>query len=950
MADFDRRDFLKSLGALGLATIPDARNLARGPLRTLFPELLPAEEIIPGRPLWYASTCRECPAGCGVLLKVRENNVIKIEGNPAHPISRGGLCLRGQAALQELYHPERLRQPVQQAENQANQPVAWETALAEIHGRWTQGKTVLLSGHLTGSQKTFAENWVAGLPANSSLVIYELSDRNAYLEANKILFDQSALPEFHLEKADLVLSFGADFMETWYAPVALTHAFSQSRRYHEQKSAKFIYVGCADSLTGANADEEYNILPQTEIPVLLALANYLLARNILSGSEKAAWQQTLAPFTLEKAAEVSGLSVGNLKHLGDELLAHPQAVVLAGESLTAHELGAWSQLAVNILNYVAGHYGRTISLKSALPRAAHQDFGQLIKEMETGQVQQLILHQTNPLYTFPDSARLAAAMKKVPLIISLTTCPNDTTSVADLVLPVHHTIETWGIEIPEAGIFSLVQPGMAPVFDSKPFEEILQQIYPVGSLPANAEEFVRQEWEKIFRLNQIPPEWKTVLQQGGFWNAPGATRPPVAVSSVHSRLQSFEIPNAPASPVLVVNLSHRFLDGRGANKPWLWEIPDQIHQTVWETPLRVHPNLAQKLGLKEGEIVSLNQKIEAPVLISAGMHPEVVAIELGGGHANYSETAIQGTGNPLQLLSGKTDTAGDLILFAAGIQIKQTGKWRKIVRLQGGYDQGGRGIIQSISLAEAIAAEKTGVAHHAHAPQIYPEHPHPDYDWTMVVDLSACIGCGACAAACYAENNLRVVGKSACANGREMAWLHIERFEVDGRPRFIPVMCQHCEAAPCETVCPVYATVHSNEGLNLQVYNRCVGTRYCSNNCPYKARRFNYFPVEWPEPTQRQLNPDIYHRPKGVMEKCTFCVQRIRLAKEDAKIAGRRVQDQEVVPACAQSCPAQAITFGNLNDPTSRVAQLVKNFRGYTLFESLNTQPSVIYLKGIKHE
>lgn len=948
MADFDRRDFLKSLGALGLATLPNAQNIARGPLRKLFPELLPAEEIIPGMPYWYTSTCRECPAGCGVLLKVRENNVIKIEGNPQHPLSQGGLCQRGQAALQELYHPERLRQPQKQTENQSRQNVSWQKAMAKIQSRWTQGKTVLLSGHLTGSQQTFAEKWVAGLPGNSELVIYELVNRNAYLEANKILFNQTALPEFHLAQADLVLSFGADFMETWQSPVALTRAFSKARRYHDQKSAKFIYVGSTDSLTGANADEEYKILPRTEIAVLLALANYLLSRS--SVPEKGQWQQTLTPFTLKKAAKISGLSVKILQHLGDELLARPQAVVLAGENLTAHKLGTWSQVAVNILNYIAGHYGQTISLQPARPSTTHADFEQLVQAMEAGEVRQLILHQTNPRYTFPDSARLAAALKKVPLKLALVTNANDTSALADFVLPVHHTIETWGLEMPVQGIYSLVQPGMAPVFDSKPFEEILQQVRPVSGLPANLEKFVENEWKKILGENgQSPENWENVLQQGGFWTE-SAPSTPTATSGIHARLKALA-PKAAAGPVLAVTLSHRLLDGRGANKSWLWEIPDQIHQTVWETPLRVHPNLAKKLDLKEGETVNLNQKIEAPVLISPDVHPEVVAIELGGGHENYA-TAIEGTGNPLQVLAGETDPfSGDAVLFAEKIEIKKTGKWRKIVRLQGGYDQGPREIIQTIPLAEAIALEKQG-AHrkHAHAPQIYPEHEHPDFDWTMVVDLSACIGCGACAAACYAENNLPVVGKQQCDRGREMAWLHVERFETDGRPRFIPMMCQQCEEAPCETVCPVYATVHSNEGLNLQIYNRCVGTRYCSNNCPYKARRFNYFPAEWPEPSNRQLNPDIYHRPKGVMEKCTFCVQRIRLAKENAKVAGRSVQDQEVIPACAQSCPTQAITFGNINDPNSRVAQLLENFRGYTVFESLNTKPSVIYLKGIKHE
>jgi molybdopterin-containing oxidoreductase family iron-sulfur binding subunit len=326
-------------------------------------------------------------------------------------------------------------------------------------------------------------------------------------------------------------------------------------------------------------------------------------------------------------------------------------------------------------------------------------------------------------------------------------------------------------------------------------------------------------------------------------------------------------------------------------------------------------------------------------------------MEIGAGHINYGAVAVKETGNPIQLLSRNTEGfSGDMILLVPEVQLSKTSKWRKLVRLQGSYDQGDRKIIQQIDFAEAAKLEKSGAKRvESHHPEIYPNHVHKLYDWTMVIDLSACNGCGACVTACYAENNLPVVGNLQCSKGREMAWIRIERFEVNGRKRFLPMMCQQCEQAPCETVCPVYATVHNDEGLNIQVYNRCVGTRYCSNNCPYKVRRFNYFPPLWTEPTNRLLNPDIYHRPKGVMEKCTFCIQRLRQAKEDAKIEGRLVQENEVTTACAQSCPTAAITFGNLNDRNSKVAQLVQNFRAYTVFESLNTKPSIIYLQGINH-
>ncbi len=956
----DRRSFLKSLGSMSLVMVPD---ITRGPVRKLFPLLIPAEEIIPGMPYWYASTCRECPAVCGVMLKVRDGNVIKVEGNPNHMVSRGGLCPLGQAALQELYSMERLRAPMKIPTAGPREEQTWDAAIAEIKGKMDSRKTVVLSGHLSGSQKSFVEKWVAGIPGNSELVIYEPYLRTGYRRANEIVFNKKVESVYHLDKADYVLTFGADFMETWQSPVSLSRKFSEARRFKNGKSAKLAYVGIADSLTAANADEEYKINPMSETVVLLALANWLMEENYkldLARWEKRNWRAVLEKYTFELAAESSGLTLENLNHLAEQVLEIENSLVLCGESLAAHENATASFVAANLVNYFAGNYGKTISLaQDNGENGSAADFERLLQNIENGNVANLIVYNANPAFTFPDQERFATALNKVDLKIALATTPNETTALMDFVLPVHHAIETWGIDSPQRGVYSLVQPGMEPVFDSKPLEEALMSIVPVSSLPGSLEKFIEDEWRAIFSrtsgTTSFSTNWKEMLLAGGVWsNAENVSAAPALSSRIRSYVGAMQMPANPEGLSLIANFSHRFFDGRGANRSWLWEVPNAMHHTVWDSPIRIHPKLADQQGLKEGDIVAISandRSIEAPVLISEHVHPNVAAMEFGAGHTNYGDVAVEETGNPWLLLSGKTDESGDMTLLAQNVQLKSTGKWRKLVRIQGSYDQGERDIIQDIHMSHAIQLENSNAKRmEPHHPVIYPVHEHKEYDWTMVVDLSACIGCGACAVACYAENNLPTVGKVQCDKGREMAWLRIERFEVENRSRFIPVMCQQCENAPCETVCPVYATVHSEEGLNLQVYNRCVGTRYCSNNCPYKARRFNYFHYKWEEPANRQLNPDIYHRPKGVMEKCTFCVQRIRKAKEDAKVEGRKVADGEVMPACAQSCPTQAIMFGNINDPDSKVSKLMHDFRGYHIFEHLNTQPSVIYLKGIKHE
>jgi molybdopterin-containing oxidoreductase family iron-sulfur binding subunit len=410
---------------------------------------------------------------------------------------------------------------------------------------------------------------------------------------------------------------------------------------------------------------------------------------------------------------------------------------------------------------------------------------------------------------------------------------------------------------------------------------------------------------------------------------------------------------------LVAYPSYKFYDGRGANKPWLQELPDALTTVVWDSWVEINPETARALGVGEGDFVSVEStvgKVEAQVFVYDGIRRDTVAIAVGQGHTSYGRYAKGAGVNPIELLPASLDaSSGGFAWLSARVKVTATGKRGKLVKTQNTMDQAGRAIAVATTMGSLVAGSHSGEGeggHNGHA-DFYPKHTYLQHRWGMTIDLDKCTGCGACVVACYAENNIPVVGKLQVAKRREMSWIRIERyFERDENGnmdvRFIPMTCQHCENAPCEPVCPVYATYTNPEGLNAMVYSRCVGTRYCSNNCTYKVRRFNWFNYQWPEPLNWQLNPDVTVRGVGVMEKCTFCVQRIHAAKEVAKNEGRTLRDGEVKTACQQTCPSQAIVFGDINSQDTEVSKMFADARGYRVLEEINTQPAITYLKKVK--
>ena len=975
MADFTRREFLKLVGAGGAAALglPGCKP-PRDNVEKLVSQLIPPENIIPGIPTWYATTCGECPAGCGLLLKVREGRVIKVEGNPAHPISGGRHCMRGEAALQGLYNPDRIRTPLYR-KGTSLEPISWDEALSILEEqlkRTAPRKVAWMTPPLTGAMEELLGLWTQRA-GGIRWVPYEPLAPENLREAARRLFGKAETPVPDFEQADLILSFGADFLETWLSPVELTRTYA-ARRIAPENRLRHIQVEARLSLTGSNADRWISPKPGTEALVAGLLLHEVIASGLAHIPVPQALKAWAAQFRREEILSRSGLSKDDLHALLQALREAHRPLILGGNMATEGKNGTALWTAALALTALLNE-DPPLRLAGPTVWDRARSFSEVARFVEGWgeETEVLLVYDRNPLYTLPAGLKAEEARNRLKFLAVFTPYLDETAEAADLVLPIRHFIEDWGDSEPRPGIYALQQPGMQPVphFDSRPFGDLLLELgKALGfSLADSFTDFLKARWRRIQRAlrDSRPFEtfWTEALRQGGvFRPQPGAMprlRP--------EELPEVRLPGSEGEAFLTIYPSLRFYDGRMANRPWIQEVPDPLTKVAWNSVLEIHPEEARKRGLRDGDVVRLQTpagEAEVPVRLYPRIHPATVALSTGQGHTAFGAYAKGRGVNPFRLLSGDAEPAsGALIGSGIPVRLEKTGKRVRLAHTDGSQTDAGRGIVRFIPLA--IWKEKAG---HLEPPyeevfreefpatakfeeeyhkEHFEEHESP-YHWGIAVDLEKCTGCSACTVACMAENNIPVVGEKLVAQGREMFWIRIERYfdEKDHRVHFIPMMCQQCDNAPCEPVCPVFATMHNSEGLNEQVYNRCVGTRYCSNNCPYKVRRFNWYTFKFPEPLNWQLNPDVTVREKGVMEKCTFCYQRIRFAKDQAKDEGRLVREGEIQPACVQACPAEALVFGNLKDPESRVAQLARNPRRYRVLEHLNTQPSVTYLKSIK--
>ena len=972
----ERRHFLKIAGAATVATaLPGCTP--KEP-KFLLPYIIPDEEIIPGRSVMYATVCRECPAGCGMNVRVREGRATKAEGNPLHPVNQGALCARGQASLEGLYNPDRIQVPLRKTEAGGWETIGWEQAedllLQHVREAAREGKrdaVAWVSPHLTGSLDSLIDEWLK-LSGSTRRYRYEAFNHEAVKVANKLVFGIPELPRYDLSGVETVVSFGADFLETWMSPVEFTRQFAEMRGQAGGKRNRLMYIGPRLSMTASNADEWLDLPLEGMGTLALSLVHVLLAEGPgnVSRADGARIKQIVEAFSPQLVAPMLGISVEDIFSLAKSLAPPRKVLAVTGGPLIESEDGVRTAVAVNLLNYVCGAVGRhvdfgTPSTMSGL--SAYNDVLDLVASMEAGNIPVLILSEVNPAFTLPAGERFAAAVRHVPFVVSFSSFMDETASLASLVLPIHTALETWSDFEPYRGIHGLMQPVMEPVFGTRALGDLLLETgKKLGSTWKDYPDFfsvyLKEDWKKIHARTttgnvSFETFWTESLARGGVWEknpARSVGLAPTLSARLFDRAGNAEDSGAGlASLVIYPSLVH--YDGRGANKPWLQELPDPVTRLVWGTWVELHPEDAARIGVGNGDAVSIEShetKIEAGAFVSEGIRKGCIAIPMGLGHTAYGRYA-EGVGtNPARLLEPSASKHGGMQWSGTKVYIRKgTGK-NLVTSFQKEGSEHHREIAQSVAMAELDGHE---VIREVEQPSIYPGQEYPRHQWGMSVDLDKCTGCGACVTACYAENNIPVVGKDEVVRGRAMAWLRVDRYYVEdagsetkGRMRFIPMFCQQCGKAPCETVCPVYAAYHTEEGLNGQVYNRCIGTRYCANNCPYKVRRFNWFPHDWPSPLNWQLNPDVTVRTKGVMEKCNFCIQRIVEGKNNARMEQRAVRDGEIRTACQQTCPAQAITFGDLKNEEAALTALVHDSRrAYHVLEELNTTPAVTYLKRI---
>ncbi len=994
-----RREFLKILGATGATTAVVGCSSEK--VGKLIPYVASPDNTVPGVSQYYATTCRECATGCGVLAEVRDGRPIKLEGNPEHPLNRGAICATGLSAMQGLYNPDRYRSPMVR-EGNALKPTTWDKALellsqklGETKSKGQAGNVVFVNQHESGTVAGFLDAWLSaqGMPAALSV---DSTAPLATIAANQKAYG-AAWPALDFGAAKLVVSFGADFLDGWGHGVPQQLDWADARSKYDT-APRLVYIGARRSLTGLNADQWIAAKPGSEMAIC----------NFLNGTGDA-----------KTASDASGVPAATIEALAAAIKAAGNGVMaLCGVSgADAVECGVM----VADINKKAGSVGTTIK-----PAAGHQGYNGLssyadlsaaVQKMGAGSVPLAFVRGANPAHTMPKSAGFAAAFAKVGFKVSFSQVPDETSQLCDLILPDNHWLESWGDAVTTSGQLGLQQPTLEPVFDTKATTDVLIALAKKDQALAakyNVADF------RTWYISKFPGGGAAFTKALTQASVSGSPLVPITSKSL----------SATAAPVAAgqgdyfvhVSYSPTLGDGTGANKPWLQELPDPVTKICWQSWVEVHPSTAKKLGIKEGTHLTVETaagKITAPAYIYMGVRPDTVGISLGQGHTAYGRFAQNIGVNAYDLVPTGTDSAGGLVIGGLKGKVTVSEESSPLVTTEGSARQHGRGIGQAIPIGVLLGTEKEEEEHEHAIPGLpsqdfqtglkspvaadaQGEYANPAskdkgmYDpqhvqkmekrrWAMTIDLARCTGCSACVTACYSENNIPTVGApyqgralsptqwderpgANIIKGREMSWLRLERyyegnenteneFSSDFDTRFVPMMCQHCGNAPCEPVCPVYATYHSPDGLNVQVYNRCVGTRYCSNNCPYKVRYFNWFgygeperrQYAWPEPMHWGLNPDVTVRGKGVMEKCTFCVQRIREAEHRARAEGREVNADEFTTACAQACPSRAIVFGDAADENWTVAKLAYDRRAYHVFEELNTYTAVVYLKKVNY-
>lgn len=970
-----RRDFLKYLGFSTAAAAVAAS--CEMPVKKAIPFANKPEDIVPGISNYYATTYVQDGDVVSVLAKVRDGRPIKIEGNDLSPITKGGTSARVQASVLDLYDTARLRFPTIDGKEVTFEAI--DKALAGAVG----GNVVILTSTITSpSTKAIIAEFLAKNPG-SRHVTYDAVSYSAMLQANEATYGVRGIPSYHFENAKAIVSLGADFLGTWLSPVEFSKQYASGKKIDEKNPSmsKHIHFESVASLTGSNADEKYLHRPSETGPIAAALLSAVNGQAVTGISD------AKLKAGIEKAAKALNENKG-------------AALVVAG----SNDVNV--QIIVNAINNAIGAGGYTINwgVLNHQRAGVDADFVRLVEDMNAGIVNTLLVYGANPAYTWFDAEKFKAGLKKVRTTVSFASKVDETAELCKFVVPDHHYLESWGDAEAKTGHFSFIQPTIYPLFKTRQWQDSLLK------WSGNTSDYLA--YLKNFWSAKLGGQtgWDKALQDGVISIGESAIKPgSFNGAAVGAAVAAATSGKKGGKYELVLYEKVGIGAGQGASNPWLQELPDPVTRATWDNYVIVSPALARTMldiDLNNGgqadayevnppkkvvKVVANGKEISLPVLIIPGTHPDTIGIAVGYGRSNNIGKAAAGVGQnafPLASISN-----GVVSFSNSSVEITVTGEKYPVALTQthNRYDttQGNRTeVMKELTLADykkhptEIREERDnelkpwgGLEKFESQGTIYPVFDRPGIKWGMSVDLNTCTGCGACVVACNAENNVSVVGKPEVLRGHEMHWLRIDRYysgDMDNpNVVFQPLMCQHCDNAPCENVCPVAATNHSSEGINQMTYNRCIGTRYCANNCPYKVRRFNWSDYTGSDSfgnnqegivndvvlnmnddlTRMVLNPDVTVRSRGVIEKCSFCVQRLQESKLKAKKESRPMVDSDIKVACQQACPTNAITFGNANDKHSAITMVRTENpnRQFYVLEQLHVLPGVTYLAKVRN-
>ncbi len=961
--DSSRREFMKLMAAS--TAMLGASACTRRPVENIIPYVKKPEEIIPGVANWYASTCSECESNCGILVKTREGRPIKVEGNENHPSSQGGLCARGQASVLNLYDADRLQTSVSNSRmpnrnaNAKTQSVLEKAASTLNMLKAEKGRVVVLTGATNSpSSLKLVDEFVKGFGNGSSHVQFEALNMSSVSKASAQSYGKAAVPRYRFDKADMVVTFGADFLGTWGAHVENSKGYSKKRKVGavgngSKHMSKLVTIEPIMTLTGSNSDERILIKGGDEVKTALMLAHELIVNQSKSKFAGNSSVTGVLNKTPNKNPELKKVAAELWENKG-------KSIVMGAGHLLSGDAAVALENVVNLINSALENDGSTIdgTLAYSTDESSTDEINKLIQEMKSGKVQALLMFGVNPAYTLSKTSGFAESLKQVKLVAHFSQYFDETAKLADMVVATNNAFENWSDSESQKGLFNIHQPTISPLYDTKSFEDSLLALGKAVNLggkftsTASFHDFIKENWKSIHASHgggmSFNAFWDHLLRTG-FVDANASSRKAESTSARSynvNALSGAEKHSGSVSGMSLVKYPKiSQYDGRNANNSWLQEMPDPISKVTWDNYACIAVSTAEKMNIKQGDMLKVTvgaDSVELPAFIQPGTHPETIAVAVGYGRTSAGRVGDSVGVNAFHLNGEK-------------VEIVKTGNCYKLATTQMHHSVENRPIVKEATLKEYKHDQSAGNEEKEKLVTMWPEYKYPGYRWGMAIDLNSCTGCGSCIIGCQSENNIPVVGRDNVLWSREMHWIRIDRYYAGEKdnPETVhqPMMCSQCENAPCETVCPVLATMHDHEGLNQQVYNRCVGTRYCANNCPYKVRRFNWFTfTDVPASEKLVYNPDLTVRTRGVMEKCTFCFQRIREAKDHAKDETRGVKDGEIKTACQQSCPTNAISFGNMNDKQSMVSKVKADPRNYMALEDLNVKPSISYLTKIRNK